>query len=61
MSLDPGGTANIVVVAKDYWLSKRAMKEKCEGRRKFRVKRRTEEEAADQCAHCDISKPVVGH
>ena len=61
MSLDPGRTANIVMVAKDYWLSKRAMKVKWEGKRKFRVQKRAEEEVADQCAHCDLSKPVVGH
>ena len=34
MSLDPLRTVNMVV-AKDYWMSWRAMEEKCKGRRKF--------------------------
>ena len=43
MSLDPLRTVNMVV-AKDYWMSRRAMEEKCKGRRKFRVQQRTKEE-----------------
>jgi len=33
MSLDPLRAVNMVV-AKDYWMSRRAMEEKCKGRRK---------------------------
>ena len=39
MSLDPLRTVNMVV-AKDYWMSRRAMEEKCKGRRKFREQQR---------------------
>ena len=50
MSLDPLRTVNMVV-AKDYWMSRRAMEEKCKGRRKFRVQQRRKVP----------SRPVVGH
>ena len=43
MSLDPLRTVNMVV-AKDYWMSRRAMEDKCKGRRKFRVQQRRKEE-----------------
>ena len=43
MSLDPLRTVNMVV-AKDYWMSRRAMEEKCKGRRKFRVQQRRKEQ-----------------
>ena len=43
MSLDPLRTDNMVV-AKDYWMSRRAMEEKCKGRRKFRVQQRRKEQ-----------------
>ena len=42
MSPDPLRTVNMVV-AKDYWMSWRAMEEKCNGRRKFRVQQRRKE------------------
>ena len=43
MSLDSLRTVNMVV-AKDYWMSRRAMEERCKGRRKFRVQQRRKEE-----------------
>ena len=43
MSLDPLRTVNMVV-AKDYWMSRRPMEEKCKGRRKFRVQQRRKQQ-----------------
>ena len=57
MSLNPLRTVNMVV-AKDYWMSRRATEEKCKGRRKFRVQQRRREQRSQSQVPF---RPVVGH